>query len=265
MVGAMEVIPLQDRITQMPASLFPDTDPALVKRYMPDGSAPATISVFAVRQGKTLILVDAGYGGSGPGESLLAKAMEKAGLAPDEVDLVLLTHMHADHIGGLVDKDRRIFPRAGVRASVPETDFWLSDKPGRGQKANALLARRVTALYGADFLPPFAFGEEAAPGITALDASGHTPGHTVFLVESGGQKLLIGGDLIHAAALQFAEPSASPTYDLDPAGAARMRKKYLDMAAKENIPLAGMHLPAPALGRVKHAPGAGFVFEPGPD
>jgi glyoxylase-like metal-dependent hydrolase (beta-lactamase superfamily II) len=209
-----------------------------------------------------VILVDAGYGGAGPGESLLADAMKKAGLAPEMVDLVLLTHMHGDHIAGLVENGRRVFPKAGVWASAPEADFWLSDKPGRGQKAHALLAQKVLAAYGTDFLPPFSFGQEVAPGITALDASGHTPGHTVFLLESGGQRLLIGGDLIHAAALQFPDPSASPTYDMDPVKAAEARKKYLEMAAKENIPLAGMHLPAPALGRVKQAPGGGFAFEP---
>jgi glyoxylase-like metal-dependent hydrolase (beta-lactamase superfamily II) len=259
----MEVIPLQDRVVQMPAGLFPNVDPALIKRYLPDGAAPATISAFAVRQGKTVILVDAGYGSTGPGESLLAGAMKKAGLTPEMIDLVLLTHMHGDHIAGLVEKGRRVFPRAGVRVSAPEAAFWLSGKPGPGQKGNFRLAEEVKNLYSKDFLPPFSFGAEVAPGITALDASGHTPGHTVFLLESDGQKLLIAGDLIHAAALQFPEPAASPTYDMDPAKAGEMRKKYLEMAVREGIPLAGMHLPAPAVGRVKNAQSAGFAFEPG--
>jgi glyoxylase-like metal-dependent hydrolase (beta-lactamase superfamily II) len=262
-IGDLEVISLQDREAQMPASIFPTTDPALLKRYLPGGAAPAGISVFAIRREKQLILVDAGYGDAGPGESLLAKAMAQAGLAPEAVDLVLLTHMHGDHIAGLLKNGRRAFPRAKVWVSAPEAAFWLSGEPGRGQKTNFLLAGKVKTLYDKDFLPPFAFGQEVVPGITALDASGHTPGHTVFLLESGGQRLLIGGDLIHAAALQFPEPSASPTYDQDPLKAAEMRKKYLDLAARENIPLAGMHLPAPALGRVKRASEAGFAFEPG--
>ncbi|MDR2076171.1 MAG: MBL fold metallo-hydrolase [Desulfovibrio sp.] len=262
-IGSMEVISLQDRPAQMPASLFPGTDPALIKRYMPDGVAPATISAFAVRQEGTVILVDAGYGLAGPGGSLLMKAMQEAGLTPERIDLVLLTHMHGDHIAGLVAKGRRVFPRAKVLVSAPEAAFWLSGRPGKGQVTNFRLAEEVRALYGEDFLPPFSFGTQVAPGITALDASGHTPGHTVFLLESQGQKLLIAGDLIHAAALQFPDPSASPTYDLDPVKAAKTRRKYLAMAADEGIPLAGMHLPLPAMGRVRHDAETGFAFAPG--
>ena len=262
-IGAMEFFSFQDRPATMPASLFTSlNDPALVKKYMPRNSAPASVSVFAVKQGNSVVLIDAGYGAAGPGESALAANMAKAGITPDMVSLVLLTHMHMDHIAGLLDKDGgRAFPKAKVLVSAPEAAYWLRPDLKGEKTANFELAANVEAAYGADFLPPFAFNSVVAPGVTALDASGHTPGHTAFLVESEGQGLLVIGDLVHAAALQFPEPSASSSYDMDPVKAAAARAAYLSMAAEKKLPVAGMHLPYPPVGMVSTSDATkGFVF-----
>ena len=265
-VGAMEFFSFQDRAVNMPASIFTTrNDPALVKKYMPRNSAPASVSVFAVKRGDSVILMDAGYGSNapGPGTSALMLTMAKAGITPDMVDLVLLTHMHMDHTAGLLTAEgTRAFPRAKVLVSVMEASYWLFSPPKPGQEANFELAAKVKAAYGEDFLTPFAFGDTVAPGITALDASGHTPGHTVYQLESEGKRLLVIGDLLHAALLQFPEPAVSSSYDMDPIKAADTRLFYLNMAAEKDVPVAGMHLPFPPVGKVGKREGGGFVFTP---
>ena len=263
-VGAMEFFSFQDMPANMPATLFnKNADPAVVKKYLPRNSAPATVTAFALKQGDTVILMDAGYGSAGPVLGALVPTMAKAGVTPDMVSLVLLTHMHPDHIGGLITKEgARVFPKAKVMVSAPEAAFWLGTEPTQEKKVAFELAAKVKAAYGDDFLTPFAFGDTVAPGVTALDASGHTPGHTAYLVESEGQSVLVVGDLLHAAALQFPEPSISSTYDMDPEKAAATRIKFLTMAAEKNLPMAGMHLPFPPVVLVKATGEKSFTFSP---
>jgi len=232
----------------MNASLFASADPEAVKKYMPNGTAPASVSTIILTAGEDTILFD-----TGNGTEAWVKKLTGQGVQPEHVKLVLLTHYHGDHIGGLLQGDTRRFPNARVLSSVPEYES------GRQQIG------KIQTAYGRDFMQ-FKFDDEvfanASVKIKAIDAVGHTPGHTAFLIESpqeGKGKFLIIGDLLHAAALQFPVPEACASFDRDRDKAVASRKRLLDFAARENIPVVGMHLPPPSIGTVKKE-GNGYVF-----
>ncbi|MDR0709314.1 MAG: MBL fold metallo-hydrolase [Spirochaetaceae bacterium] len=218
-----------------------------VKRYL-GASFQSETNTFLIRAPDRNILVDTGFG------TTLFESMKTLGISPGEIDTVLLTHLHGDHIGGLQRDGKPLFPNAKVYLARQEREFWTRTSVNRNA-VNAL------AAYGGKvetFLP----GElgsviqELLPGITAIAAFGHTPGHTVFQVESDGKRLLIWGDLMHVEGIQFPLPDVSVTYDTDPAAAAAIRKKILAYAVSNNIPIAGMHLLYPAIGSVRAQDGA---------
>jgi glyoxylase-like metal-dependent hydrolase (beta-lactamase superfamily II) len=252
---------LADAIQNRDMSVFPDADPAALKRYVPSGSAPSAILAFLIVQGKDITLIDAGFGRP---TSTLLPAMKEAGVEPSTVTTVLLTHMHRDHVGGLTRDAQRVFPNATVRVAAEERRFWtdpatLAARPAL--KENIDMVAEMLAAYGSN-VTTFAFGDTVGNGLTALDAVGHTPGHTAFLLSSGGRELLLVGDLLHAAALQFPRPDINASYDMDKDKAAAVRRKFLTMAAERGIPVLGDHFPFPGVGMVRKA-GEGFVFEPG--
>jgi glyoxylase-like metal-dependent hydrolase (beta-lactamase superfamily II) len=238
--------------------VFPGQD-EVFKKYAPSGSTPSPILAFLLRSPEGAVLIDAGLGGGA-----VEKVLKEIGVAPEEISLVLLTHLHGDHLGGLMVDGRLIFPKAQIRLSREEHDFWLDEAnvaeyPDR--RGNFDLARQILPAYG-DRVKPFEFGEKIALGLTALAALGHTPGHTVYFLEA--EQMLFWGDLIHAAALQFTRPDISPRYDLDPEAAAATRLEFLELSVKDGLVVAGAHLPFPGLGRVTAAPGeaSAFVFTP---
>ncbi|MDR1519036.1 MAG: MBL fold metallo-hydrolase [Planctomycetota bacterium] len=264
-IGGATLWAIADSRGDRDMAVFAGADPEAVRRLVPTGKAPSAIMVFAIRSGASTILVDAGLGA--PGGSRLWAGLAKAGIDPAEVDLALITHMHGDHIGGLLRDNARAFPNAKVKIGRIERDFWLSDRamaadPSR--KGNFELARRVAAAY-AGSIETFEFGDLVAPGIQAIDAAGHTPGHTAFLLESEGEKLFFIGDLLHAAALQFPRPDINASYDMIPTDAAAARRRLLERAAREGLPVAGIHLPFPGLGRVGKTGGPGFTYQPWED
>ena len=241
--------------------VFPGQD-EIFNRYVPSGRAPAGIMAFLLRGPEATILIDAGMG-----NGTLAKALEETGVAPEDISLVLLTHLHGDHLGGLMTDDRQTFPNAQIRLAREENDFWLDEASSAkfpDRQANFDLARKILPAYGAK-VRPFELGSgEVAPGLTAVAAVGHTPGHTTYLLSTGKGKILFWGDLIHAAALQFPRPDLNPRYDLDPAVAAATRLEFMNLAAREGLIVAGVHLPFPGLGRVTVVPGdkPSFAFVP---
>jgi glyoxylase-like metal-dependent hydrolase (beta-lactamase superfamily II) len=218
---------------------------------MPDGGAPASMSSFVLFAGEDTILFDTGLGG----EAWIKKLTE-LGVKPESVKLILLTHFHGDHIGGLMQDNVRRFPNAKVLASAPEHESGAQQPP----------IVKIQSAYGQDFAK-FKFDDEvfanAVIKIKALDAVGHTPGHAAFLIESkkeSKEKFLIIGDLLHAAALQFPVPEACASFDADKEKAVVSRKRILDFAAQEKIPVGGMHLPPPSIGTVKKED-KGYAFE----
>ncbi len=246
--GNFEVTAVQDAVSKMRKELFPGISDTEFRKLAGDLQAPSSVNVFLLKHDGKLILIDAGNGGE---RGTMLRKIKALGISPEKIDFILLTHIHGDHIGGLLDGEgKAVFPAATVFVAAPEREYWQSDAAG----ARGELARKVFRTYG-DRVKSFRFGEEVVPGIRALDASGHTPGHTVFETDS----LLIVGDLLHAGAIQFPRPELSATYDMEPEKAARIRKQFYDLAAAASKPVAGMHLPFPGIGRISHDT-AGYIF-----
>ena len=259
----MRVYAIQDRPGAMRSSLFsgPASDAERAACF-PDGSTPGGVSVFLLDTGSERILFDTGYGDAGsPAKGRLFDLMDSGVLPPESIDYIYLTHMHGDHIGGLLRDGKRVFPASKIVVSKPELDYWTALAQKDPANGSAAKVQEVVAAYEGDVLPPFAFGATLHVNITALDAAGHTPGHTAFRINGVGASLLVIGDLLHAASLQFGYPEECASYDVDRQAAVASRKNILGMAAQEGIPIAGMHIPFPASGDVQ-VKDAGFVFTP---
>ncbi|MCL2183030.1 MAG: MBL fold metallo-hydrolase [Chitinispirillia bacterium] len=214
--------------------------------FMPGGKAPAAVNVFVVKAGGKTYLIDAGFG----------NAVKDKRVDPSKIDVVLITHAHGDHIGGLLKEDGAVnFAKPPVFISKPESAYWLDPKT-----QNSDLAKNVAKAYGERY-KKFAFGDTLAPGIVAVDAAGHTPGHTAFLIGTGKQKLLIAADFLHAAALQFPNPEESASFDVDKKKSAEARKKLMQMCVDNGWLIGGMHIPG-GVGTVKGNGKGGFEFKP---
>lgn len=221
---------------------------------------PYNVTFVRTRQG--LVALDAGTGGAGgPNSGQMLANMRAAGLDPAQVVLVAHTHFHGDHIGGLVDaQGAPVFPNARIAVPEREWAFWTDageeSRANDARRPNFANVRRRFAPYQ-DRVTRFAPDAEVAPGIRAVASNGHSPGHTSFLVADGAAQLLVIGDAITTPALFMANPEWYPGFDMDPAMAVETRKRLLDRAAADRIPVVGYHFPMPATGRVERA-GTGY-------
>ena len=220
----------------MPRTLFSDASDSLYNSLnMPDG-IPASVSTFLVKVDGKYILFDAGLGSFG---GQLQKRLAALGVNPDSIGLVYLTHFHVDHISGLVAKDdagndAKAFKNAAVYAGKVEYDAWMNDIPKND------LQKGIMGLYK-DSLHLFAFGDTLPHGVVAMDAIGHTPGHTAFQLAN----LIIVGDLMHGYALQKDHPEINSNYDMDKPKSAESRGRIMQYARDNKLLMAGMHLPPP--------------------
>lgn len=237
--SATTLITLRDnaRPATQPNSLFYGTDnkdSALVAQLSPSGGVPSSIHAFLVKKDSKLTLFDTGNG-IAKGGMLLAR-LDSAGFGPENIDYVILTHMHGDHIGGLLSGDSVVFANAQLYIPQVEYEYWLAQS-----SANGKLAVKTVEAYG-DRVHLFNYTDTAALplGIRAMAAIGHTPGHTVYRV---GERLMVAGDLIHGYDLQRQNMDISPRYDINPEQAAHSRKFFFNFAAKNHMVIAGMHLP----------------------
>lgn len=222
---------------------------------------------FLIRTGGKLVLVDAGSGDLlGASFGQLTKSLHNAGVEPEQIDAVLITHLHPDHVGGLMRDGKMVFPNATIYMSKAEGDFWLTPEA----LANAPAAYKPFFEYAQNSALPyvkagrvkfFNSGDVLFPGITAYGSAGHTAGHTSYVIESNGDKLFILGDLIHAAAVQFADPGVAIGYDSDPKTAVITRRRVFDEAVKGKYLVAGSHLSFPGVGHIT-ANGNGYLWIP---
>ncbi|NKE43147.1 MBL fold metallo-hydrolase [Roseomonas frigidaquae] len=210
------------------------------------------VNAFLIRHGGRIALIDTGCGPARPTVGFLAANLAAAGIAPSQVDTVLMTHLHPDHFGGLSDgQGKAHFPAAELCLHADEHAYWHDDSammrvadPARRQlffgDARARLApyRDRTRLFT---------GGEVFPGVTAVPLPGHTPGHTGFLVASGDASLLIWGDIVHVQELQVPRPEVTMLVDVDPVQAQQTRRRLFDRVAADRQAVAGMHLHFPAL------------------
>ena len=219
-----------------PRSLFSDaSDSLFASLNLPDG-IPASVSTFLLQIDGKNILFDAGLGAFG-GQTL--DRLAAFDITPDKIDLIYLTHFHVDHIAGMIAKDSagkdvKVFNNATVYAGKVEYDAWMNDIPKND------LQKAVMGIYK-DKLHLFAFGDSLPHGVLALDAVGHTPGHTAFQISN----LLVIGDLMHGYALQKDHPEINSNYDMDKEKSIESRKRLMQYARDNKLTMAGMHLPPP--------------------
>ncbi len=248
-LGHLQVWKLQDGRISLAASLLKGTDPAEAWRLLGGQDAADTpVNAYLVRMPDRTVLVDTGMGKDPEEDSgHLTEQLAAAGVTPSDIDLILITHDHFDHIGGLLKADgTRAFPRAVLRVSRREHAFWTED-PSRLPERLRDRAPKLKALFGvyekAGAFRPFKDGEELAPGLRAMPAFGHTGGHTAYAFISEGRELWCIGDLIHFGTVQFQRPEVGVAFDLDGDRAVKVRLELFREAARRQVVLAGAHLP----------------------
>jgi glyoxylase-like metal-dependent hydrolase (beta-lactamase superfamily II) len=224
---------------------------------------------FLVNTGKQLILVDAGsgtwFGGGAYGH--LVGNLRSAGYTPEEVDLVLVTHLHSDHVGGLTTQDgKRVFPNAEIYVAKAESDFWLSPelaaKAPKDVQPFFQSAQGIAAPYiKAGKWHTFNGSEAIVDGMQAVPLHGHTPGHTGYEFSSQGKTILFWGDTIHGQRVQLQHPEVTVVFDIDPPVALAARNQLLSKLAREDVVVAGPHMLFPGLGRL-HKEGSGYSWAP---
>jgi glyoxylase-like metal-dependent hydrolase (beta-lactamase superfamily II) len=272
MLGDFEITALSDGTGPLPVdTLLTNTTPAkvtaaLAKAYL-KSPVETSFNGYLINTGAKLVLIDTGAGTLFlPTLNHLVANLKASGYQPEQVDEIYITHMHPDHVGGLVAKGKLVFPNATVRAAKAEGEFWLpqaaldkapAEFKGFFQGAQSMVNPYVKA---GKYKPIDADGE-LVPGIKAVSAVGHTAGHMIYEVESKGQKLVVWGDLMHVAAVQFPEPAVTIQFDTDAGKAAEARKKAYADAAKAGYFVAVSHVSFPGLGQIR-TEGAGYEWLP---
>ena len=220
-----------------------------------------------VNLGDRLVLFDTGMGSSklfGGTTGRQQKSMMEAGIKPADIDAVVCSHAHIDHIGGLVDADGKpLFPNAQIYISQTDFDFWTDEKNLDGPLKDFIIHARKNLMPVRDRLVFFKDGQEFLPGIQAIAAPGHTMGHHMFMVTSGGKSFAFLGDLTHHQVLLLERPLMEFSYDTDPKMAAKTRVKMLDMLAANKVAVMSYHFPWPGYGHVTKV-GEGFRYIPEP-
>lgn len=271
-VGDFEVTALSDGTAELPMDQLlahpPEKTRAALAAVHLKNPPETSVNAYLVNTGAKLVLIDAGAaGGFGPTLGKMIVNLKASGYTPEQVDEIYITHMHVDHLGGITVNDKAVFPNAVVRAAKAEGDFWLSadtvnkvpeQMKGFVKGAQAAMKPYLTAgkwkpFEGADV--------ELIPGVRALAAAGHTPGHTIYAIESKGEKMQFWGDIMHVAAVQFADPSVTIQFDSDAKAAAPARKKVFADAAAKGFLVGVAHISFPGIGYVK-AEGKGYAWIP---
>ncbi len=272
MLGKFEVTALSDGTLPAPVDQYLHNIPAARESQLLEAAylrSPVETSVngFLINTGSALVLIDSGAGGlAGPTLGKLVANLEASGYLPAQVDEIYFTHLHSDHVGGITTADgRMVFANAIVRADARETDYWLSQKnldtaPPDARESFKAAMTSMKPYVEAGRFKPFSGATRLGPGISAIPAYGHTPGHTLYAVESEGQKLVLWGDLLHVAAVQFPQPTATWT-EFDSESAMPQRLRHFADAAKQGYYVAPAHVAFPGIGRLR-AQESGYLWVP---
>jgi glyoxylase-like metal-dependent hydrolase (beta-lactamase superfamily II) len=273
-VGDFEVTQIADGARTFP---MPDTfvknvpkEQALAAAeaaYMPKGMVTVPFNPVVINTGSKLVLIDAGYGPATlPTAGLLPANMVAAGIDPGAIDIVVLSHLHPDHVNGIKKADGTLaFPNAEIKVPTQDWTFWMSDdnmSKAQGDMMKGYFGNNRKVFDGlADKVTKYDWGKEVAPGVTAIETAGHTPGHSSFVVASGSSKLLVQSDVTNIPELFLRNPEWHVAFDIDPEKAVQTRRKFYDMAAAEKSLISGFHFSFPSMGYVEKD-GTGYRLVP---
>ena len=271
-VGDIEVTAINDGFARRPVEGFirnaelPQVQAALQEAFLPTDSLPLTFNTLVLNQGGRLTLIDTGNGDMGaPTSGRWMENFRAAGFDPAQVNTVVISHFHGDHINGLRLKDgTAVFPNAEVMVPSAEWAFWMDDsrmnQAPEGMKGAFQNVRRVFGPIAKD-VKRYGMDKEIVPGLTSIAAPGHTPGHTAYLLSSGSGRLMIMSDVTNHPALFVRNPDWSAIFDMDADQARATRRRMLDMAASERAQVAFYHAPFPATGHIAKE-GSGYRLVP---
>ena len=277
-VGDFEVTALSDGTVPLPVfDLLTNVKPVEIERLLSDAYVKvpldASVNAFLIKPaGNTnkLIMVDTGSGELyGPTLNKLIASLKAIGYEPEQITDILLTHIHTDHSGGLMDGSRMVFPNAVIHADKREVDYWLNpanrDK-SKGNKEQLVrlfseAAAKVKPYLDAGKVKTFDRDSQLFPGIRSIASPGHTPGHSFYALESKGEKMVFWGDIMHVAEVQFPNPAVTIMFDSDSKAAAAQRKKAFADAAKNGYWVAPAHVSFPGIGHLR-AEGSGYKWIP---
>lgn len=272
-LGDLEIVALSDgTVPQDLHKLLTGTSEAevdgLLKKSFQANPVEASINAYLIRGGDRTILVDTGSGelfGPGYGGKLI-DSLAAAGVKPDAVTDILITHVHTDHTGGLVAGGKPVFTNATVHVGAPDVDFFLdasnADRTGYAKQYFDEAAKTVGVVAKAGKVKTFKDNETILPGVVATLHPGHTPGSAFFTLTSNDQSIVFVGDIVHVENVQFPKPAITILYDVDPAKAAAVRtKEFSDVAGSRQL-IAAPHLPFPGIGHVRAEGGGAFTWHP---
>lgn len=273
-VGDVEVIAVIDGIARRPLgeefvknAPLAEVRSLLASQGLPTDYIDVPFTPFVVIAGGRKVLIDTGLGDfGGPNAGKLLENLRAAGVPASDIDTVLISHFHGDHINGLRNKaGELLFPKAKVMVPAAEQAFWMDDArmaaAPAGMKPAFENVRRTFVGMPADMLVPFAASSEVVPGIRSVAAYGHTPGHTLFEVSSAGQNFFYLADLTNVPALFARNPDWAVTFDMDAEAARKVRREVFARVTSTKALVGGFHFPFPAFGKMA-ASGDGYAFEP---
>lgn len=262
--GGDALVLMSDGENRVSETLLHGLAPGMLSVLDYDGKPLNSFNSFLLEMGGQKYMFDTGTG---------ARAQynhPRAGLDPQEVTKIYLTHLHGDHIGGMLRDGKRVFPNATVYISQPEYDYWTNEQvinsfPSH-KRSSFNFARRVLDAYSGQielFTPATLAdgGTELEEGITAYLAPGHTPGHTIYLIGEGRKRVLLWGDITHVTELQLSYPTVSISYDVDDERAVKTRREVLDYVCANGLTVGGMHVVYPAIGRVSREGDGSYRFK----
>ena len=274
MLGDFEITALNDGVVPyVTQRLLPKATPEQIAAGLREHGLTDPVGMsydaYLVNTGSKLVLIDTGTGGKLAdqaefrGGGHLIENLRASGYSPEQVDEIYITHLGPDHVGGLTAGEQRVFVNAILRAPKAEVDIFLHPETAPAWTKN------WTQFWSGLFRPYMQAGRfrsidadgALVPGIRSLATPGHALGHTCYVVESGGQTLIVMGDLVLVGALQFNDPSILSSFDADPKAAAVERARILKLAAEKDYWLAGAHVSFPGIGHVRAA-GGGYVWAP---
>ena len=235
----------------------------LEENFLPTDQFVNSFAPTVINTGSDVVLFDTGMGPGGRAQGMgrLIEGLTAGGYTPEDVTVVVLTHLHGDHIGGLMEDGGPAFPNARYVTGQIEYDFWTDTArvgtPAEGGHKSVL--EKVKPL--ADKMTFIGDGAEVVSGITGMAAFGHTPGHMIFNVESNGRRLVLTADTANHYVLSLQRPEWEVRFDMDKAAAAATRKKVFDMIATDRVAFLGYHMPFPSVGYAEKLD-TGYRFVP---